>query len=103
MAYTVTSAACTVYLKNGSATLLYKGSPLPADSDLADGEAKRLVDGGFVVKGEVVEETPERVFGADSDPAEFNSKEVLAYLAMADEVERARVLDAEAAGKARKG
>lgn len=37
------------------------------------------------------------------DPAEHNADEVLAYLNDADEAEATRVLDAETAGKARKG
>lgn len=37
------------------------------------------------------------------DPAEHNADEVLAYLSDADEAEALRVLDAEAAGKDRKG
>lgn len=37
------------------------------------------------------------------DPADHNADEVLAYLNDADKAEAARVLDAEAAGKGRKG
>jgi hypothetical protein len=37
------------------------------------------------------------------DPAEHNADDVLAYLKDADEAEATRVLDAEAAGKERKG
>lgn len=36
------------------------------------------------------------------DPSEHNVDDVLAYLATADDAERARVIEAEAAGKARK-
>lgn len=48
MAATVTAAACTVYLKSGAATLLYRGAVLPPAGELREGEAKRLKDGGFV-------------------------------------------------------
>lgn len=41
--------------------------------------------------------------GKPFDPAEHNAEDVLAYLKDADEAEAARVLDAEAAGKERKG
>lgn len=48
----VTAPSCTVYLANGTHTLLYKGGVLPGSSDLAEGEAKRLKDGGFVAVAE---------------------------------------------------
>jgi hypothetical protein len=56
MPYTVTSAACTVYLATGAQTLLYRGDELPAADLLREGEAKRLQDGGFVTS-EPVEKT----------------------------------------------
>lgn len=55
MAYTVTAAACTVFLANGAATLLYKGATLPAASEMREGEGKRLKDGGFVETVKAVE------------------------------------------------
>ena len=44
----VVTPACTVYLADGSVTLLYQGSPLPESSEMRDGEAERLTEGGFV-------------------------------------------------------
>lgn len=101
--YTVSAPAASVYLATGAVTLLYKGGVLPGASEMREGEAKRLLDGGFVTAGDLVEEAREPVFGADSDPADFTSDQVLAYLATADEAERTRVLEAEAEGKQRKG
>lgn len=49
-AYQVVRAACNVYLANGSVQLLYKGGFLPAEEDLAEGEARRLLEDGFVEK-----------------------------------------------------
>lgn len=59
MATVVTTPACTVYLKDGSVTLLYKGATLPAASDLREGELKRLRDGGFVASEEKAAEAKE--------------------------------------------
>lgn len=103
--YAVQTAACTVYLATGAVTLLYKGAVLPATSDLAKGEAKRLLDGGFVAKHEPDEATdPEPVaMAAGDDPAGFTAEQVLTHLTGADEAERTRVLEAETGGKARKG
>jgi hypothetical protein len=47
--YKVTSSACSVYLRDGSVTLLYREGRLPAVGDMAEGEAERLLEGGFVV------------------------------------------------------
>ncbi len=66
----VVTAACTVYLKTGAATLLYKDAPLPAESDLRDGEAARLVAGGFVEAVEDAEpEVPSAPHGNASTEA----------------------------------
>lgn len=42
-------------------------------------------------------------FGPDSDPADYTVQEVVAYLEGADDAEKTRVQDAEAAGKGRTG
>lgn len=60
---------------------------------VADEKADRLVAGGQFVPLDFVD--------AEFDPARHTAREVVSYLANADEGERQRVLDAEAAGKAR--
>lgn len=46
---------------------------------------------------------PDAATGPIGDPADFTVADVVAYLAQVDETERARIIAAEAAGKARKG
>jgi hypothetical protein len=78
MALVVTAAACTVYLSNGTHTLLYKGGVLPAPSDLAEGEAKRLKAGGFVA----TVEDPKPAAKPDGPPARNGSREDWAAYAL---------------------
>jgi hypothetical protein len=74
----VTAAACTVYLSNGTHTLLYKGASLPALADLADGEVKRLKAGGFVSAVEEPKPAPK----SDGPPARNGSRDDWAAYAL---------------------
>lgn len=59
-----------------------------------------ILDGGKKTAGKHADENPE---GKQFDPSEATVDEVQDYLANADDTERQRVLDAETAGKGRKG
>ena len=98
MGYIVTAPACTVYLATGAVTLLYKGAELPGSSELADGEAKRLKDGGFVTSEAAA--APKKALSAAEKKAAAAAEKEAAEKAEAEAKEAAEkaAADAEAAG-----
>ncbi|MDD7384388.1 MAG: trigger factor [Actinomycetaceae bacterium] len=73
-----------------------------ANADAAADEAGNAEEGSSSVEPSQAEDAGESGEKSDFDPANAKVDEVLAYLADADEAERARVIAAEKAGKARK-
>jgi hypothetical protein len=79
------------------------------DEERNPGELAYCRNAGYLVEGD--KPAPDDSGQAETpqdgdkpfDPADHNADEVLAYLKDADEAEAVRVLDAEAAGKERKG
>lgn len=98
--YTVTAPLVQAKLAAGGYVHLYKGALLPSDVDKDALES--MLDGQLVTEAGAVDDSPAEMT-AGSDPGEFTAAEVLAFLATTDEDERVRVLEAEQAGKARKG
>jgi hypothetical protein len=89
----------------------FRGGKAVIDEDRNPAELAYCRNAGYLVEDD--EHAPDETASGNGegqgdgdkpfDPADHNADEVLAYLKDADEAEAVRVLDAEAAGKERKG
>lgn len=110
VAHVVTGAAVRVTVPTRQkgiwdARILKKGDLVPGNARKKDLEW--LVERGFIAEVQAKTETDEKETSLTGevlfDPNDHKADDVIAYLAEADEDERARVLAVEAEGKDRKG
>lgn len=99
--HVVTAPLVIVKDEAGAQHYHYQNAILPSYVSAED--LSRLTEDGLIaqVKEESQDAAPQRVMAAGDDPGDFKVDEVQAYLASADEDEKTRVLEAEAAGKNR--